>query len=533
MIGKNKKGKSFGGAVRYVLNEGHEIIAAEGVLAEDAASIIRDFAIQRSGRPEIKQPVGHIVLSFSPEDASRLTNEFLCQLADEYKREMKIINTQYVIVRHHNTDNPHIHIIYNRIDNDLNLISVNNDYKRNIKVCKQLKDKHKLTYGKGKEKINRPKLKGADKVKYEIHDQIAAILPKCNSYADLEKRLAQGGITIQYKYRSGAEESEENIQGVSFKKGNYSFKGSEIDRKFSHGNLKKVMSENLNEAWEEMKDMIMPEVGKRSEPQTDSPKPEVKKRTETQSGISPTESVERSEPAIRPTARDDQSWKIAMGLIEDPAQKQPTVPQPRAETVSQKPTEQAPAPAPQEQKLVEPSRPEQKSAPTVKRNPRVGGVELTDEQNKTLQDGGHIYLENMEKKDGSGVYSGYVFLNDEKKKAFYSSENPDTMVEYGKWEMRLRDKMLIEKGHITRAKIKYYGIGSFAHPYLWKPEAVKREPSDIDVVSDLCSDSKYHGSWSDPRISKEVHEKELEEFRKKLRERKPIQQKNKGPKPQR
>ena len=45
MIAKNKKGKSFGGTVRYVLNEGHEILEVEGVLAEDAASIIRDFAI--------------------------------------------------------------------------------------------------------------------------------------------------------------------------------------------------------------------------------------------------------------------------------------------------------------------------------------------------------------------------------------------------------------------------------------------------------------------------------------------------------
>jgi hypothetical protein len=68
MIAKNKKGKSFGGCVRYVLNEGHEILEAEGVVADDAATITRDFAIQRSGRPEIKQPVGHIAVAFSPDD---------------------------------------------------------------------------------------------------------------------------------------------------------------------------------------------------------------------------------------------------------------------------------------------------------------------------------------------------------------------------------------------------------------------------------------------------------------------------------
>lgn len=122
MIAKNKKGKSFGGCVRYVLNEGHEILAAEGVMAEDAASIIRDFAIQRSSRPEIKQPVGHIAVSFSPEDAGQMTNDFMLQLADEYMEAMDIRNTQYIIVRHHNTGHEHFHIVYNRINNDLKLI---------------------------------------------------------------------------------------------------------------------------------------------------------------------------------------------------------------------------------------------------------------------------------------------------------------------------------------------------------------------------------------------------------------------------
>lgn len=56
-------------------------------------------------------------------------------------QEMGIKNTQFIIVRHHNSDNDHLHIVYNRIDNDLKLISVNHDYKRKIKVCKKLKDK--------------------------------------------------------------------------------------------------------------------------------------------------------------------------------------------------------------------------------------------------------------------------------------------------------------------------------------------------------------------------------------------------------
>ncbi len=434
MIAKNKKGKSFGGCVRYVMNEDCEVLAAEGVLADDAASITRDFAIQRSGRPEIKQPVGHIAVSFSSEDSAKMTNEFMLTLSHEYMKEMGIRNTQYIVVRHHNTDHEHFHIVYNRVDNDLKLISVNNDYKRNVKVCKKLKDIYELTYGKGKENVNRPQLTGADKVKYQIHDEIAAILPKCNNYDDLEKRLKQGGITIQYKYRSGAEESPENIQGVSFKKGNYSFKGSEIDRKFSHVNLKKTFDQNMTNL---LKYIMEPDV----QP--------VEKKTDALSAI------------LSPGPQASESPKPSVPEI--PKQQEP---------------------------------PHQE-----KSNPTIGGIRLNDEQWEKLQSGGHIILRDMERKDGNGKFSAYVFLNDENKKVFYSSENPDKFVKYGKYEMRLRDKILVEKGHLTKAKVKWYG-GGFAQPYLWKDK-----PEDAD----------YKESFTDPRTPKEQIEKEKQQLENRFR----------------
>ena len=122
MIAKNIKGKSFKGCVSYVMNDTAELLEVEGVLASSKQDIIRSFAMQRSGRKEIKQPAGHIPLSFAPEDKERMTNDFMVQLAKEYMEEMGIKNTQYIIVRHHNTDNEHIIIVYNRIDNNLKLI---------------------------------------------------------------------------------------------------------------------------------------------------------------------------------------------------------------------------------------------------------------------------------------------------------------------------------------------------------------------------------------------------------------------------
>ncbi|MDR2936207.1 MAG: relaxase/mobilization nuclease domain-containing protein [Rikenellaceae bacterium] len=429
MIAKNKKGKSFGGCVRYVMNESAEVLAAEGMMADNAASIIRDFAIQRSGRPEIKQPVGHIAVSFSPEDAPRLTGDFMLKLAHEYMAEMGIGNTQYIVVRHHNTDHDHFHIVYNRIDNDLKLISVNNDYRRNVAACKKLKDRHGLTYGTGKEKVNRPKLTGADKVKYQIHDEIAANLPKCATYIGLEQRLRQAGITVQYKYRRGAEESPENIQGVSFEKGGMIFKGSDIDRKFSHANLKKALSINLNEAWERMKDEIIPEVKPRQKPSA------------VQSLLPVTLATEQPKPSTLET------------------QTQPKPPRP------------------------------------AKKNHTIAGVQLTDEQWASLRLSEHIFVEGLEKTDGSGKFSAYLFMNDDRNRILSSTEDPDKFVKYGQYEMRLRDKMLVENGHITRATVKWWGGGT-ARPYLWKENP---------------GDAEYKESWDHPNTPKEQIEKEKRE----------------------
>lgn len=57
--------------------------------------------------------------------------------------------------------------------------------------------------------------------------------------------------------------------------------------------------------------------------------------------------------------------------------------------------------------------------------------------------------------------------------------------------MRIRDKILVENGYITKAKVKWSG-GGFTYPYLWKEKK---------------SDLEYKESWSDPRISK-IHRTE-------------------------
>ena len=195
--------------------------------------------MQTGMNPDLKKPVGHIALSYSAVDAPKLTDEKMIQLAQEYMREMKITDTQYIIVRHQDREHPHVHIVFNRIDNNGKTISDRNDMYRNEQVCKKLKAKHGLYFAKGKEQVKQHRLKEPDKSKYEIYTAVKNEIGKSRNWQQLQHRLAEKGITIQFKRKGQTDE----IQGISFSKGEYTFKGSEIDRSFSFSKLDKCFGD--------------------------------------------------------------------------------------------------------------------------------------------------------------------------------------------------------------------------------------------------------------------------------------------------
>lgn len=136
MIGKISKGATFSGCINYTLGkESAKLLASDGVLTENLSTIIDCFQAQRMMKPNIRQPVGHISLSYAPEDAFRLTDELMVKYAMEYMEKMGVKDTQYVIARHSDQKHPHIHLVYNRVDNNGQMISDKNDRYRNMQVC--------------------------------------------------------------------------------------------------------------------------------------------------------------------------------------------------------------------------------------------------------------------------------------------------------------------------------------------------------------------------------------------------------------
>ncbi|WP_185218654.1 relaxase/mobilization nuclease domain-containing protein [Sphingobacterium mizutaii] len=241
MIAKVIVGKSFGGCVRYLLErEQSKVLDSAGVRDYETKTIITDLNAQRKLRPQLGNAVGHTVLSWSNEDRAKLTVEKMEQHAREYMEKMGIKNTQYVTVLHSDKEHPHLHIVYNRVDNDGKTIGNFNHWHKSRKICREMTECYGYHLGKGKAKVNRQALKGSDKLRYAIHDVLKDITTKATTWKQVETMLAKHGIGIHYKYRKGTDE----VQGISFEKDGVKFKGSAIDRKFSFANMEKQLNEN-------------------------------------------------------------------------------------------------------------------------------------------------------------------------------------------------------------------------------------------------------------------------------------------------
>ena len=244
MIGKISKGAGFKGCVNYVLGKSDaRLLVAEGVLEDSIQSITDCFQAQRMMKPDIRQPVGHISLSYAPEDAPRMTDKMLVSLAKEYMQKMGIRDTQYIIARHNDQKHPHVHIVFNRVDNNGRTISDRNDCYRNVRVCKELKEKYGLYFGKGKDRVRTHRLKGNDRTKYEIYHAVKKSLGKSNSWKQFISELSKQGIKAEFKYRGRSNV----IQGLSFTKDGITFKASDIDRSFSYSKLDRMLGETNNQ----------------------------------------------------------------------------------------------------------------------------------------------------------------------------------------------------------------------------------------------------------------------------------------------
>ena len=265
MVGKIIKGSSSGQCAGYCLNHDNaEILCWQGldidfIQAETLASsegmerltlaremalnISRSFDEQASLNPAVDKPVGHIPLCFMKADAPLLDNERMRRIAEEYLRLMEYGDTQYMVVRHDNSKgNPHVHIFFNRVDNNGKCLSAWQDYRRNAKICKDLTISYGLHFSDGRKNTVVQDLRGSERIRYQISNALDETVLQCRDWNELGRTLLRQGITMELVRRSNGD-----IQGVKFGKLSdqdghwYEFSGSKVGRKYSYGNLEQAL----------------------------------------------------------------------------------------------------------------------------------------------------------------------------------------------------------------------------------------------------------------------------------------------------
>ena len=265
MIGKIMKAASFSRCVHYVTGkEDARILASDGVLQTTTQDIIDSFEFQRQLNPRISKPVGHVALSFLPEDKDKLIDEMMTKIAHEYMELMGIKDTQFLLVRHFDRSNsvrllptgrkngnPHCHLVYNRINNEGKTITDQNDFRRNEQVTKQLKRKYRLTFSKGKGRTKTERLRGAEKTKYEIYRIVMNTLAQSTSWKEFVGHLKEEGVEIELVMRRKDSRDRKDIQGICFIKDGYTFKASQIKRGMTFDKMDAVIKKNAHKAHQE------------------------------------------------------------------------------------------------------------------------------------------------------------------------------------------------------------------------------------------------------------------------------------------
>lgn len=244
MIANIKTRVDFVGIVNYANDQKNRkkcatLLAHNGVCAASNKTIADSFQIQASMRPKVKSPVKHVSLAFSPHDAARFSDDekgdaLMVEIAQKWMELMGVRNTQYIIARHHDTSHPHCHLVFNRIDNNGNLIPDSNERIRSTKVCRALTEEYGLYIApKNSKARNKARLRPHQLRKHNLRTAALDALAESQSWKDFLSALKVRNIDIRFN-RSQA---SDKVRGISFSQDGISLAGSTLDRDLSLNSL--------------------------------------------------------------------------------------------------------------------------------------------------------------------------------------------------------------------------------------------------------------------------------------------------------
>ncbi|EBP6617599.1 relaxase/mobilization nuclease domain-containing protein [Salmonella enterica] len=255
---KIKRGKSFAGVVRYVLQPGahHKsdpVVIGGNMLSGSVLELISEFNDTKQLRPDVQKPVWHNSLRLP--DGESLSNDQWVTIADDYMKRMGFSDTHLRCYVLHDDGGQHIHIIASRIDmlggklylgRNENLIST--------RIITELEIDHALTVTKAASSLSntKPKRKRISRNEQMLSERTGLPSPKEALQQILDKSLADTPDLLTFIKRLEKAEvgwtanvaSTGKMNGFSFEYREIAFKASQLGKGYSWANLQKQLNYN-------------------------------------------------------------------------------------------------------------------------------------------------------------------------------------------------------------------------------------------------------------------------------------------------
>jgi hypothetical protein len=242
LIAKQSKGRSFRGLLNYLLSkEGAEIVGGN-MIGENAKELAAEFSASRKLRPSLSRAVYHSSLSLPPGES--LSDQKWRDISQQYVSKMGFKSSQYVAVRHTDSEHSHIHIVASRISMDGRVVSDSHDFKRSESIVRGIERDYGLTLvaPSREAQAKAPKTGELHKALRENDPSTRMVLKHAIDQARINRptmsdfihRLDGVGVSvIPNMAKTGT------ITGLSFEIGGEKMKGSDIGRAYTWQGLQK------------------------------------------------------------------------------------------------------------------------------------------------------------------------------------------------------------------------------------------------------------------------------------------------------
>jgi hypothetical protein len=143
MIAEMKSHTGFDGVCGYIFKDDAYRISGN-MMARSPEELSKEFNVIRAYRREIKRPAWHIILSAPPREEPK--DELWKSVANCFFEEMGFDTSdhQFYVVKHTDTDHPHIHTVANRISFSGKIFHNQLDGWKGISVCRTIEKRFGL-----------------------------------------------------------------------------------------------------------------------------------------------------------------------------------------------------------------------------------------------------------------------------------------------------------------------------------------------------------------------------------------------------